>query len=87
MEDPFILEARKHKAEADRNGRIALQAFIAMVASFIIYSWHIESDGWWWLFWWASVLFAMRTWFALQERWIRRKSARIAMSFYEYSKR
>lgn len=86
MENPFLVEARNHKAEADRNGRTALQAFLSAVAAFVLYGWSIEQSWCWW-FWVAAVVALVGMTQALESRWFHRKAARIALEFYAYSNR
>lgn len=85
-DDPLLLEARKHMAEANRNGRIAFQALLFAIGALIVNCWTIEQSWTWWL-WVAWVVALVRMTLALKERWFHRKAARIALEFYAYSKR
>jgi len=87
MEDPFILEARSHWAQASRNGRLAWQTFLATIASFAIFTWHVNDGGWWWLFFFGSIAFGVRMLCALEARWFHRCAARIMAASYDYLQR
>jgi len=86
MEDPFVLEARSHWAQANRNGRIAFQTFLATIASFAVLAWNVDASWAWW-FWLGAVAFATRMFVALEARWFHRKATRIALEFHTFSKR
>lgn len=79
--ESFLIEAKRHLSEADRNGSIAFKAFLWAAGLFAIFAINIERSWCWW-FYWTSLMCGLRMFYAIKERWFHRGAARISYAFH-----